>query len=185
MAEHFLKDATCRKQQNKFSSSFFYWNKGSATLNLRIFCRFMQTIKWRQGRMSKSVKNDYTSPYRLLFSSIPNAKMRADIDNVSAPITPGLNVNTSQRRMKPFVLKTSFSVSPWDRGGSSLLPTSLGSGWDQPLLGTLVVVTLQLPCERERRWKEGRGRRQEEGMNQNTIKGTVTSLRAQGQLIRG
>lgn len=59
---------------------------------------------------------------------------------------------------------------------SASLLASLCSWWDQPLLGTLVVVSLQLPCERERerkrvKGKGGRGRK-EEGMNQNTIKGT-------------
>lgn len=59
--------------------------------------------------------------------------------------------------------------------------TSDCSWWDQPLLGTLVVVTLQLPCEGEGKRERDRGRggegegwegREEEGMNQNTIKGT-------------
>lgn len=55
------------------------------------------------------------------------------------------------------------------------LLTSVCSWRDQPLLGTLVVVTLKLPCGGGRSESGGRGgweEREEEGMNQNTIKGT-------------
>lgn len=60
---------------------------------------------------------------------------------------------------------------------------SLCSGWTQPLLSTLVALPLQLPCERkvvkgEKNKKKEEGRdgwegRKEEGMNQNSIKGTM------------
>lgn len=57
---------------------------------------------------------------------------------------------------------------------------SLCSGWTQPLLGTLVALTLQLPCKRKvvkgEKKEEGRDGwegRKEEGMNQNSIKGTM------------
>ena len=54
--------------------------------------------------------------------------------------------------------------------------TSLCSWRDQPLLGTLVVLALQLPCERKGVEREGWEGREEEGMNQNTIKGTEWPL---------
>lgn len=57
--------------------------------------------------------------------------------------------------------KCNFPMFPCDQAvfSSPASPlTSLCSWWDQPFLGTLVVVILQLPCERKVvKGKDGRG----------------------------
>lgn len=70
--------------------------------------------------------------------------------------------------------------SPW-----ACPPASVCCWWNQPLLGTLVVVTLQLPCvegEGEEGWEGERRGRDESKHHQ---RGRMTFVRAQGVLITG
>lgn len=66
-------------------------------------------------------------------------------------------------------------------------PVSLCSWWDQPLLGTLVVVALQLPYERKSGGRKGRvgGERRGRDESKHHQRDRMTFLRAQGLLITG
>lgn len=87
----------------------------------------------------------------------------------------------------------SCMLTPAEEWTLFFLLFSLCSGWTQPLLGTLVALTLQLPCERKvvkgkkKRRREGRMGGQKRGRDESKQhqRDNVTFLRAQGLLIRG
>lgn len=110
-------------------------------------------------------QNDFICMYCKLLSNIPvqwlKNKDRAETDNMSALTTHDTMLGQLCGECGRSFRKRNFPMFPCDQAvfSSPASPlTSLCSWWDQPLLGTLVVVTLQLPCERKVvKGKDGRG----------------------------
>lgn len=106
--------------------------------------------------------------YKWLIQVIKN-KVSVAQQNTPAMVTPAKVFGQPRGERGQFVFiylfifwKTKIFRVPVRSGRSSpraFPPASLCSWWDQPLLGTLVVVTLQLPCERQREKGEGWERR--------------------------
>ena len=178
-----------------FGKQYFNWNKRSTKWNQRIFL-FYFCRKWNRDkedcRNVSQLLHVYVlhtfKQYALCKCQMPliNNRCRADNNNMSALITPDKmsgqpsgewshSWKTSMPRSREirlfFLLCLSSDVSlrpmgpapSWHPGGTGSPASLWGKGGE----------------------REGWEGRKEERMNQNPIKGTVTFLRAQGQLIRG